>query len=54
MLIHAADHTVTAWFIDDAPPMERIDLLIALLAFGAAVSSLMAWIWAALAQRDER
>lgn len=34
--------------------MERTDLLIALLAFGAAVSSLMAWMWSAFAQTDER
>lgn len=26
--------------------MQRTDLLIAFLAFGAAVSSLMAWMWA--------
>jgi len=26
--------------------MERIDLLMAFLAFGAAVLTLMAWLWA--------
>lgn len=29
--------------------MERTDLLIAFLAFGAAVSSLGAWLWASVA-----
>jgi hypothetical protein len=53
MLIHAADRTVTKLLIDHAPSMERTDLLIAVLALGAAVSSLMAWIWAALAEPDE-
>jgi hypothetical protein len=28
--------------------MERSDLLIAFLAFGAAVSSLGAWLWSSL------
>ena len=30
--------------------MERNDLLIAFLAFGAAVSVLMAWLWASVAR----
>jgi|1048.fasta_scaffold16399_4 hypothetical protein len=30
--------------------MERTDLLIAFLAFGAAVCSLAAWLWSAMAQ----
>lgn len=29
--------------------MQRTDLLIAFLAFGAAVSTLMAWLWSSLA-----
>lgn len=28
--------------------MQRTDLLIAFLAFGAAVSTLMAWLWSSL------
>jgi hypothetical protein len=35
--------------INDTPTMQRTDLLIAALAFGAAVSSLMAWMWSAFA-----
>ncbi len=30
--------------------MERTDLLIAFLAFGAAVCTLTAWLWASMAQ----
>ena len=32
--------------------MERTDLLIAFLAFGAAVLSLGAWLWSNLAERQ--
>jgi hypothetical protein len=32
--------------------MERSDLLIAFLAFGAAVMSLGAWLWSSLGERD--
>jgi hypothetical protein len=31
--------------------MERTDLLIAFLAFGAAVSVLMAWLWASISRQ---
>jgi len=35
--------------------MERTDLLIAFLAFGAAVSTLMAWLWSSsMAQSPQR
>jgi hypothetical protein len=34
--------------------MERTDLLIAFLAFGAAVSTLMAWLWSSMAQTPQR
>jgi hypothetical protein len=34
--------------------MERTDLLIALMAFGAAVSTLMAWMWAAFRDQGNR
>ena len=36
---------------DDAG-MERIDLLIGFLAFGAAVMTLWAWLWSSLTQGD--
>ena len=32
--------------------MERIDLLIGFLAFGAAVMTLGAWLWSSLTQGD--
>ena len=32
--------------------MERPDLLIAFLAFGAAVMSLGAWLWSSLGKRQ--
>jgi hypothetical protein len=32
--------------------MERSDLLIAFLAFGAAVMSLCAWLWSRLGERQ--
>jgi len=32
--------------VGDNAPMERLDLLIAFLAFGAAVLTLLAWLWA--------
>jgi len=32
--------------------MERTDLLIAFLAFGAAVMSLGAWLWSNLGERE--
>jgi hypothetical protein len=32
--------------------MERTDLLMASLAFGAAVSTLLAWMWASFKQPD--
>jgi hypothetical protein len=32
--------------------MERTDLLIGFLAFGAAVMTLGAWLWSSLAERD--
>jgi hypothetical protein len=31
--------------------MERSDLLIAFLAFGASVSTLAAWLWASMARQ---
>lgn len=31
--------------------MERPDLLIAFLAFGAAVCTLMAWLWSSMASQ---
>lgn len=31
--------------------MQRTDLLMAFLAFGAAVGTLMAWLWASMAQQ---
>ena len=34
--------------------MERTDLLIAFLAFGAAVCSLVAWLWASIAPTSGR
>jgi hypothetical protein len=33
--------------------MERSDLLLAFLAFGAAVMSLGAWLWSALGERKD-
>jgi len=54
MLIHATDRTASDQVSDDHLPMERTDLLIALLAFGAAVSSLTAWVWAAFVQTGHR
>lgn len=35
-------------------PMQRPDLLIAFLAFGAAVCTLLAWLWASMAQPQRR
>jgi hypothetical protein len=32
--------------------MERSDLLIAFLAFGAAVSTLVAWLWSSLGNAE--
>lgn len=32
--------------------MERTDLLIAFLAFGAAVSTLTAWLWVSLGRQS--
>ena len=32
--------------------MERTDLLIGFLAFGAAVMTLWAWLWSTLSQGD--
>jgi hypothetical protein len=34
--------------------MQRPDLLIAFLAFGAAVCTLLAWLWASMAQPQRR
>jgi hypothetical protein len=34
--------------------MARTDLLIAFLAFGAAVCVLMAWLWASMADRPQQ
>ena len=34
--------------------MQRTDLLIAFLAFGAAVSTLMAWLWSAMGSSQQR
>jgi hypothetical protein len=37
-----------------APPaMERTDLLIAFLAFGAAVCTLAAWLWSAAMDQQQ-
>jgi len=34
--------------------MQRTDLLIAFLAFGAAVSTLMAWLWSSMGRSRQR
>jgi hypothetical protein len=34
--------------------MERTDLLIAFLAFGAAVLTLLSWLWASFTAPDQR
>lgn len=36
------------WLIVPDFAMERTDLLIAFLAFGAAFTTLMAWLWASM------